>query len=107
MALYVAGRYLFVSINSAPDGKMSPPGWLLILVVILGLITLAAVVLHGEQLQRRSGGGGNMHPLRRLCGACVPRQRALLWHLYRLTLHSAVGVAAAEPHGATRWDFAH
>ena len=28
------------------------------------------------------------------------------WHLYRLTLHSAVGVAGVEPHGATRWDFA-
>ncbi|MGA8112372.1 MAG: pyridoxamine 5'-phosphate oxidase family protein [Actinocatenispora sp.] len=27
------------------------------------------------------------------------------WHLYRLTLHTAVGVAGAEPHGATRWDF--
>jgi hypothetical protein len=22
------------------------------------------------------------------------------WHLYRLTLHTAVGVATAEPHGA-------
>jgi len=29
------------------------------------------------------------------------------WHLYRLTLHTAVGVATAEPSGATRWDFAH
>ncbi|SDM27632.1 pyridoxamine 5'-phosphate oxidase family protein [Allokutzneria albata] len=29
------------------------------------------------------------------------------WHLYRLTLHDAVGVAGAEPHGATRWDFAN
>jgi hypothetical protein len=29
------------------------------------------------------------------------------WHLYRLTLHTAVGVATAEPHGATRWDYAH
>jgi Pyridoxamine 5'-phosphate oxidase len=29
------------------------------------------------------------------------------WYLYRLTLHTAVGVAGAEPHGATRWDFAH
>jgi hypothetical protein len=29
------------------------------------------------------------------------------WHLYRLTLHSAVGVACAEPYGATRWTFAH
>lgn len=29
------------------------------------------------------------------------------WHLYRLTLHTAVGVAGTEPHGATRWDFAH
>jgi len=29
------------------------------------------------------------------------------WHLYRLTLHTAVAVAGAEPHGATRWDFAH
>ncbi|HEX6686340.1 MAG TPA: pyridoxamine 5'-phosphate oxidase family protein [Candidatus Limnocylindrales bacterium] len=27
------------------------------------------------------------------------------WYLYRLTLHRAVGVAGAEPHGATRWDF--
>ncbi|MFC4853145.1 pyridoxamine 5'-phosphate oxidase family protein [Actinophytocola glycyrrhizae] len=29
------------------------------------------------------------------------------WHLYRLTLHTAFGVAGAEPHGASRWDFAH
>ncbi|MCP3804053.1 pyridoxamine 5'-phosphate oxidase family protein [Allokutzneria sp. A3M-2-11 16] len=29
------------------------------------------------------------------------------WHLYRLTLSDAVGVACAEPHGATRWDFTH
>lgn len=28
------------------------------------------------------------------------------WHLYRLTLRTAVGVAGAEPYGATRWDFA-
>jgi hypothetical protein len=28
------------------------------------------------------------------------------WHLYRLTLRVAVGVATAEPNGATRWDFA-
>jgi hypothetical protein len=27
------------------------------------------------------------------------------WHLYRLELHTAVGVAAAEPYGATRWRF--
>ncbi|MFF1611290.1 pyridoxamine 5'-phosphate oxidase family protein, partial [Amycolatopsis sp. NPDC058278] len=27
------------------------------------------------------------------------------WHLYRLTLHRAIGVATAEPHGAARWDF--
>jgi hypothetical protein len=29
------------------------------------------------------------------------------WYLYRFTLHTAVGVATAEAHGATRWDFAH
>jgi hypothetical protein len=29
------------------------------------------------------------------------------WHLFRLTLHTAFGVASAKPHGATRWDFAH
>lgn len=28
------------------------------------------------------------------------------WHRYRLTLRTAVGVAGAEPYGATRWDFA-
>ncbi|MCE7003014.1 pyridoxamine 5'-phosphate oxidase family protein [Kibdelosporangium philippinense] len=29
------------------------------------------------------------------------------WYLYRVTLHRAFGVAGAEPHGATRWDFAY
>jgi hypothetical protein len=28
------------------------------------------------------------------------------WHLYRFTIHTAVGVATAEPNGATRWRFA-
>lgn len=27
------------------------------------------------------------------------------WHLYALNFHTVVGVAAAEPHGATRWRF--
>jgi len=27
------------------------------------------------------------------------------WHLYRLRPRTAFGVATAEPHGATRWDF--
>ncbi|HEV8559304.1 MAG TPA: pyridoxamine 5'-phosphate oxidase family protein [Actinophytocola sp.] len=27
------------------------------------------------------------------------------WHLYRVQLHTAVGLATAEPHGATRWRF--
>ncbi|WP_328644285.1 pyridoxamine 5'-phosphate oxidase family protein [Amycolatopsis sp. NBC_00348] len=27
------------------------------------------------------------------------------WPLYRLSLHRAIGLASAEPHGATRWDF--
>jgi Pyridoxamine 5'-phosphate oxidase len=27
------------------------------------------------------------------------------WYLYRLRLHTAIGVATAEPHGATRWRF--
>jgi hypothetical protein len=27
------------------------------------------------------------------------------WDLYRFTFHTAVGVAGAEPHGATRWRF--
>src|SRR5437868_1573820 len=29
------------------------------------------------------------------------------WHLYRLTLHTAIALATSEPHGATAWDFAH
>ncbi|MBF6328078.1 pyridoxamine 5'-phosphate oxidase family protein [Nocardia transvalensis] len=28
------------------------------------------------------------------------------WHLYFITPHAAVGVATAEPHGATRWRLA-
>ncbi len=27
------------------------------------------------------------------------------WHLYRFRFHTAVGVASAEPYGATRWRF--
>jgi len=27
------------------------------------------------------------------------------WHVYRFTFHTVVGVAGAEPHGATRWRF--
>ena len=27
------------------------------------------------------------------------------WHLYRVTVHTAVGVAGEEPNGATRWRF--
>ncbi|MBO0867652.1 MAG: pyridoxamine 5'-phosphate oxidase family protein [Micromonosporaceae bacterium] len=27
------------------------------------------------------------------------------WHVYRFTFHSAVGVATAQPNGATRWRF--
>ena len=37
----------------------------------------------------------------------APSAGAPPWYLYRLTLHTAVGVATAEPHGATRWDFDH
>jgi hypothetical protein len=29
------------------------------------------------------------------------------WHLYRFTLHTAFGVATAEPYGATQWRFEH
>lgn len=29
------------------------------------------------------------------------------WQLYRLTIHTAIGVASAEPYGATRWRFDH
>lgn len=29
------------------------------------------------------------------------------WYLYRLTVHTAFGVATTEPFGATRWRFAH
>ena len=35
----------------------------------------------------------------------LPNDTEAVW--YRLTLHTAIGVASAEPHGATRWDFAH
>src|SRR2546421_8810405 len=28
------------------------------------------------------------------------------WHLYRLTVHTAFGLATAQPYGATRWRFA-
>jgi hypothetical protein len=29
------------------------------------------------------------------------------WRLYRVTVQTAIGVATAAPHGATRWRFAH
>ncbi|MEA5365574.1 pyridoxamine 5'-phosphate oxidase family protein [Amycolatopsis sp., V23-08] len=36
----------------------------------------------------------------------APSAGAPPWHLYRLDLRRAIGLASAEPHGATRWDFA-
>ncbi|WIV52674.1 pyridoxamine 5'-phosphate oxidase family protein [Amycolatopsis nalaikhensis] len=35
----------------------------------------------------------------------APSAGAPPWSLYRLVLDRAIGVATAEPHGATRWDF--
>ena len=29
------------------------------------------------------------------------------WYLYRFHIHTAVGVATAQPYGATRWRFSH
>jgi hypothetical protein len=29
------------------------------------------------------------------------------WHVYRFTFHTVIGVATAEPNGATRWRFQH
>ncbi|MTE13979.1 pyridoxamine 5'-phosphate oxidase family protein [Nocardia aurantiaca] len=29
------------------------------------------------------------------------------WHLYRFAPHTAVALALTDPHGATRWQFAH
>jgi hypothetical protein len=29
------------------------------------------------------------------------------WYLYRMTLHTAIGVGGSDPGGATRWDFEH
>ena len=35
----------------------------------------------------------------------APRAGPLPWQLYRFSFHTAVGVATAEPYGATRWRF--
>lgn len=36
---------------------------------------------------------------------CAPSAGPPPWHVYRFTFHTAVGVAGAEPFGATRWRF--
>jgi nitroimidazol reductase NimA-like FMN-containing flavoprotein (pyridoxamine 5'-phosphate oxidase superfamily) len=35
----------------------------------------------------------------------APSAGAPPWNVYRVTVHTAFGVASAEPHGATRWRF--
>lgn len=35
----------------------------------------------------------------------APSAGAPPWHLYRVTVHTAFGVATAEPYGASRWRF--
>ena len=44
---------------------------------------------------------------RRRVHRCVqrPERRPAAWQLYRCTVHTAFGVATAEPSGATRWRF--
>jgi hypothetical protein len=36
---------------------------------------------------------------------CAPSAGAPPWHVYRFTFDTVVGVATAEPYGATRWRF--
>jgi hypothetical protein len=36
---------------------------------------------------------------------CAPSAGPPPWHVHRFTFHTVVGVAGAEPYGATRWRF--
>src|ERR1700704_4127473 len=69
-------------------------------------VTDASTLEHLAAVYRTGGwpaevGGGSL-----TAAFSAPSAGPPAWHLYRLTLHTAFGVAGAEPYGATRWDFA-
>jgi hypothetical protein len=60
-----------------------------------------------EQVAGRYARAGGMPRLTsiRKASFSVPSAGPPPWHLYRLTFHTAFGVATAGPYGATRWRF--
>jgi hypothetical protein len=111
-ALYFVGgpstrRSRNLAANPACSISVRLPGLDLVLEGAAHRVTDSATVEHVAEVYRSSGWpatateGGLTAPF------TAPSAGPPPWQLYRVSLHTAFGVAAAEPHGATRWDFAH
>ena len=70
-------------------------------------VTDAAALERAAALYRAGGWPATVESDALTAPYSAPSAGPAPWHLYRLTPHIAVGVATTEPHGATRWDFAH
>ncbi len=93
--------------NPACSVSVRLPGIDLVLEGEANRITEASVLERLAAVYREGGWPASVDDDALTAPYSAPSAGPAPWHLYRLTLRTAVGVATAEPHGATRWDFAH
>ena len=68
-------------------------------------VTEAAVLEPEAELYRQGGWPAEVADDALTAPFSAPSAGPPPWHLFRVTIHSAVGVATEEPYGATRWRF--
>jgi hypothetical protein len=93
--------------NPACSASVRLPGLDLVLEGEAHRVTDVSTLEHVAAVYRRGGWPAEVDGDAFTASFTAPSAGPAPWYLYRLTLHSAVGVAGAEPHGATRWAFAH
>lgn len=69
------------------------------------MVTDQPTLEQAAQLYRQSGWPAAVQGDAFTAPYSAPSAGPAPWHLYRFTIHTAFGVATAEPNGATRWQF--
>jgi hypothetical protein len=93
--------------NPACTVSVRMPGIDLVLEGEAHRVTNAATLESAAAVYRAAGWPASVQGDALTAPYSAPSAGPAPWHLYRLTPRVAVGVATAEPTGATRWDFAH
>jgi hypothetical protein len=111
-ALYFVGgprtrRSRNLAANPACSVSVRLPGLDLVMEGDASRVTDAATLTRVAAVYRSGGWPADVESEALTAPYSAPSAGPPPWQLYRLTLHTAFAVASAEPHGATRWNFAH